>query len=191
MSGVSKLKSFLSVADASRLELDRVLARAKAIKTLIKRGRSLATLSGKITGLLFEKPSTRTRASFEVAARRLGGDSIYLAANELQLSRGEPVKDTARILGGYLDGIVARVYAHDTVVQLAKYSRVPVVNALSDLEHPTQVVSDLFTIQEAKGKLKGLKLAYVGDGNNVCNSLLLGGALEGMNISVAFASGLG
>jgi len=95
------------------------------------------------------------------------------------------VKDTARILGGYLDGIVARVYSHDTVMQLAKYSSVPVINALSDLEHPTQIVSDLFTIQEAKGKLKGLKLTYVGDGNNVCNSLLLGGALEGMSISVA------
>ncbi|TMI60722.1 ornithine carbamoyltransferase, partial [Candidatus Bathyarchaeota archaeon] len=102
--------------------MDRVLARAKAIKTIIKRGRSLPTLRAKIAGLLFEKPSTRTRASFEVAARRLGGDSIYLAANELQLSRGEPVKDTARILGGYLDGIVARVYSHDTVMQLAKYS---------------------------------------------------------------------
>jgi len=189
MSGVSKLKSFLSVADASRLELDRVLARAKAIKTLIKRGRSLATLRGKIAGLLFEKPSTRTRASFEVAARRLGGDSIYLAASELQLSRGEPVKDTARILGGYLDGIVARVYSHDTVMQLAKYSKVPVINALSDLEHPTQIVSDLFTIQEVKGKLKGLKLTYVGDGNNVCNSLLLGGAIEGMIVSVGCPSG--
>ena len=183
------MKSFLSVADASKLEMDRVLARAKAIKTVIKRGRSLATLRGKIAGLLFEKPSTRTRASFEVAARRLGGDSIYLAANELQLSRGEPVKDTARILGGYLDGIVARVYSHDTVMQLAKYSRVPVINALSDLEHPTQIVSDLLTIQEVKGKLKGLKLAYVGDGNNVCNSLLLGGALKGMSISVACPAG--
>jgi len=158
------LKSFLSVADASKLEMDRVLARAKAIKTLIKRGRSLVTLRTKIAGLLFEKPSTRTRASFEVAARRLGGDSIYLAANELQLSRGEPVKDTARILGGYLDGIVARVYSHDTVMQLAKYST-------------------------AKGKLKGLKLTYVGDGNNVCNSLLLGGALEGMSILVACPAG--
>jgi len=177
------------VSDASKLELDRVLASSKAIKTLVKRGRSLATLKGKIAGLLFEKPSTRTRTSFEVAARRLGGDSIYLAANELQLSRGEPVKDTARILGGYLDGIVARVYAHDTVVQLAKYSKVPVINALSDLEHPTQIVSDLFTIQEAKGKLKGLKLAYVGDGNNVCNSLLLGGALEGMKVAVACPAG--
>ena len=169
--------------------MDRILARAKAIKTLIKRGRSITTMRGKIAGLLFEKPSTRTRTSFEVAARRLGGDSIYLAANELQLSRGEPVKDTARILGGYLDGIVARVYAHDTVVQLAKYSTVPVVNALSDLEHPTQIASDLFTIQEVKGKLKGLKLAYIGDGNNVCNSLTLGGALEGMRIAVACPPG--
>src|SRR2546428_9806635 len=126
--------------------MDRILARAKAIKTLIKRGRSLATLSGKITGLLFEKPSTRTRASFEVAARRLGGDSIYLAANELQLSRGEPVKDTARILGGYLYGIVSRGYAHVTVVQLAKNLLGPLLNAFSDHEHPDQAVSDLFTI---------------------------------------------
>src|SRR2546430_8053772 len=169
--------------------MDRVLARAKAVTALIKRGRSRAARRGKIAGLVSGKPSTRTRASFEVAARRLGGDSIYLAANELQLSRGEPVKDTARILGGYLDGIVARVYSHDTVMQLAKYSRVPVINALSDLEHPTQIVSDLLTIQEVKGKLKGLKLTYVGDGNNVCNSLLLGGALDGMSISVACPAG--
>ena len=124
-----------------------------------------------------------------MATRRLGGESIYLSANELQLSRGEPIKDTARILGGYLDGIVARVYAHDTVAQLAKHSGVPVVNALSDLEHPTQIISDLFTIQEAKRKLKGLNLAYVGDGNNVCNSLLLGAAIEGMRFRVACPEG--
>src|SRR5207249_9708966 len=126
----------------------RVLARGKTIKASIKGGRSLARLRGKIVGIVFDKPSTRTRTGFEVAARRLGGESIYLSANELQLSRGEPIKDTARILGGYLDGIVARVYAHDTVAQLAKHSGVPVVNALSDLEHPTQIISDLFTIQE-------------------------------------------
>lgn len=162
-----------------------MLARAKTIKANVKRGNSLKALQGKIVGLLFEKPSTRTRASFEVAARRMGGDSIYLSANELQLSRGEPIKDTARILGGYLDCITARVYAHDTVSQLAKYSGVPVINALSDLEHPTQIVSDLFTMQEAKGKLNGLKLAYIGDGNNVCNSLLLGAAMEGMRFSIA------
>jgi ornithine carbamoyltransferase len=183
------LKSFLSVIDASKSDIDKILARAKMIKTTISRGRSLTSLNGKIVGLLFEKPSTRTRTSFEVAARRLGGESIYLAANELQLSRGEPVKDTARILGAYLDGIVARVYAHDTVAQLAKHSGVPVVNALSDLEHPTQIISDLFTIQEAKKKLKGLNFAYVGDGNNVCNSLLLGAATEGMNICVACPEG--
>jgi len=179
------LKSFLSVSDASKPEIDKVLARAKTIKAAIRGGRSLSTLKGKIVGLLFEKPSTRTRTSFEVAARRLGGESIYLSANELQLSRGEPIKDTARILGGYLDGIVARVYSHDTVAQLAKYSGVPVVNALSDLEHPTQIISDLFTIEEAKRRLKGLSLTYVGDGNNVCNSLLLGAASEGMRMRVA------
>jgi ornithine carbamoyltransferase len=183
------MRNFLSVADASKQEVDRVLTRAKTIKATIKRGKSLTRLSGKIVGLLFEKPSTRTRASFEVAARRLGGESIYLSAGELQLSRGEPVKDTARILGGYLDGIVARVYAHDTVVQLAKHSGVPVVNALSDLEHPTQIISDLLTIQEAKGKFTGLKLGYIGDGNNVCNSLLLGSAIEGMRMSVACPEG--
>ena len=183
------MKSFVSVSDASKPEIDRVLARGKTIKASIKGGRSLSTLRGKIVGLLFEKPSTRTRTSFEVAARRLGGESIYLSANELQLSRGEPIKDTARILGGYLDGIVARVYAHDTVAQLAKHSGVPVVNALSDLEHPTQIISDLFTIQEAKRKLKGLNLAYVGDGNNVCNSLLLGAAIEGMRVRVACPEG--
>jgi len=183
------LRSFLSVADASKPEIDRVLTRAKTIKSTVKRGRSLTRLNGKIIGLLFEKPSTRTRTSFEVASRRLGGESIYLSANELQLSRGEPVKDTARILGGYLDGIVARVFAHDTVAQLANYAGVPVVNALSDLEHPTQIISDLFTIQETKKTLKGLKLAYIGDGNNVCNSLLLGGAIEGMKISVGCPEG--
>jgi len=183
------MRSFLSVADASKQEIDRVLTRARTIKATIKRGKSLSRLSGKIVGLLFEKPSTRTRASFEVAARRLGGESIYLSAAELQLSRGEPVKDTARILGGYLDGIVARVYAHDTVVQLAKHSKVPVINALTDLEHPTQIISDLLTMQEAKGKFTGLKLGYIGDGNNVCNSLLIGSAIEGMKMSIACPEG--
>lgn len=184
-----RVKSFLSINDASKRELDRILERTKVIKAAIKRGRTVPGLKGIVVGLLFEKPSTRTRASFEVATRRLGGEAIYLSANELQLSRGEPVKDTARILGDYLDGIVARVYAHDTVTQLADNAGVPVINALSDLEHPTQIISDLFTIQEAKGKLKGLKIAYIGDGNNVCNSLILGAAQEGMKISVACPEG--
>jgi len=183
------LKSFLSLNDITKPEIGKVLARAEKIKSGIRRGTPISTLRGKIIGLLFEKPSTRTRASFEVASRRLGGESIYLSANELQLSRGEPVKDTARILGGYVDGIVARVYSNDTVVDLADYSGVPVVNALSDREHPTQIVSDLLTIQEAKGKLRGLDFTYIGDGNNVCNSLLLGAALVGMNMTVGCPEG--
>ena len=120
---------------------------------------------------------------------RLGGEAIYLASSELQLSRGEPIKDTARMLGGYLNCIVARVYDHDTAVQLSKYSGLPVINALSNLEHPTQTVSDLLTVKESKGKLEGLKLAFVGDGNNVCNSLLLGCATVGMSMSVACPKG--
>jgi ornithine carbamoyltransferase len=162
-----------------------LLKRAADLKKKIKSRQEITSLRGRVVGLLFEKPSTRTRTSFEVATLRLGGHSLYLSANELQLSRGEPIKDTARILGDYLDVIVGRVYAQETVDQLAAHSGVPVINALSDLEHPTQVVSDFFTIMEAKGKLKGLKLAYVGDGDNVCNSLIMGSAIVGMNISVA------
>lgn len=183
------MKSFLSITNASKHELDRLLTKTKTVKSSIKRRSSLTSLRGKVVGLLFEKPSTRTRASFEVAARRLGGESIYLSANELQLSRGEPIKDTARILGDYMDAIVARVYSHDTAVQLADHSGVPVINALSDLEHPTQIISDLFTIQEVKRGLRGLKIAYIGDGNNVCNSLILGGVVEGMEVSVASPEG--
>jgi len=165
--------------------MDALLTRAGDLKKKIKSGQKISSLDGKVVGLLFEKPSTHTRTGFEVAALRLGGHSLYLSANELQLSRGEPVKDTARILGGYLDAIVARVNAHDTVDQLARYSGVPVVNALSDLEHPTQIIADFFTIKEAKGRLKGLRLAYIGDGDNVCNSLVMGSAIVGMDISVA------
>jgi ornithine carbamoyltransferase len=184
------VRSFLSVADVSKQEFDAILGRARNIKTEIRDQHSdIDTLKKKIVGLLFEKPSTRTRTSFEVAVLRLGGEAVYLPANELQLSRGEPIRDTARILGGYLNCLVARVYAHSTVVQLASDSGQPVINALSDLEHPTQTVCDLLTVAESKGKLDGLKLTYIGDGNNVCNSLLLGCAISGMNMSVACPKG--
>ena len=185
-------RSFLSVTDVSRQELEAILARGKTLKSQLRQPGNPAKLSSlekRIVGLLFEKPSTRTRTSFEVAVLRLGGEAVYLPSSELQLSRGEPIKDTARMLGGYLNCIVARVYEHDTVVQLSKYSGLPVINALSDLEHPTQTVCDLLTVMEAKGKLEGLKLAYIGDGNNVCNSLLLGCATAGMNMSVACPKG--
>jgi ornithine carbamoyltransferase len=183
-------RSFLSVGDVSKNEFEAILESAKDVKSQIRDQHvEIGALKKKIVGLLFEKPSTRTRASFEVAVLRLGGEAVYLPSSELQLSRGEPIKDTARILGGYLDCIVARVYAHDTVVQLAAHSGVPVINALSDLEHPTQIICDLFTVLESKRKLEGLKMAFVGDGNNVCNSLLLGCATVGMNMSVACPKG--
>jgi len=182
-------RSFLSVADLSKREFADLLERTMVLKENILRKASGNLLEKKVIGLLFEKPSTRTRTSFEVAAFRLGGEPIYMQSSELQGTRGEPIQDTARILGSYLDCIVARVYAHDTVVQLAKYSNVSVVNALSDLEHPTQIVSDFLTIIEKKGKLDGITLAYIGDGDNVCNSLLLGAALVGMNMNVACPAG--
>ncbi len=183
-------RSFLSMADLSRRELELVISKARELKLqLHEPSTTVGTLQKKIVGLLFEKPSTRTRTSFEVATLRLGGEAVYLPSSELQLSRGEPIKDTARILGGYLDCLVARVYSHDTVTQLSKYSGRSVVNALSDLEHPTQIVCDLLSIMEAKDKLDGLTLAYIGDGNNVCNSLLLGCATVGMNMSVACPKG--
>lgn len=183
------MRSILSVADLSHSELESVINRSGTLKKQIRAGNPPSTLKGKAVGLLFEKPSTRTRASFEVATIRLGGDPVYLSANELQLSRGEPVKDTARILGGYLDIIVGRVYSQDTLSQFAKYSGKPIVNALSDAEHPTQTISDLLTIKEAKGKLSGITTAFIGDGNNVSNSLLLGGALTGMNVTIACPEG--
>jgi len=182
-------RSFLSVADVSKVEFAGLLERTKALKESILKRETGSLLSQKVVGLLFEKPSTRTRSSFEVAAFRLGADPMYMQASELQGTRGEPIQDTARILGSYLDCIVARVYAHDTVIQLAKHGHVSVINALSDLEHPTQIVSDFLTIIESKGKLQGLTLAYIGDGDNVCNSLLLGCALSGMNMNVACPEG--
>jgi ornithine carbamoyltransferase len=185
----TKGRSILSVSDLSARELASMLDRMKSLKPAIKRREALSELSGVAVGLFFEKPSTRTRTSFEMATVRLGGHPIYLGADELQTSRGEPIKDTARILGDYLDVIVGRVYSHDTLRGLAEFSGVPVVNGLSDLEHPTQIISDLFTISETKGKLRGLTLAFIGDGDNVCNSLLLGASLVGMNVVAACPSG--
>lgn len=182
-------RSYLSVGDLSKREFADLLQRTKVLKKSILRKSAGNVLGKKVVGLLFEKPSTRTRVSFEVAALRLGAEPIYMQSNQLQSTRGEPIQDTARILGSYLDCIVGRVYSHDTLVQLAKHSHVSVINALSDLEHPTQIVSDLLTVIEKKGELDGLTLTYIGDGNNVCNSLLLGAALTGMNMNVACPEG--
>ena len=182
-------RSFVSFSDVSSDELQIILSRIGEIKASVKSREKIRTLDGAIVGLLFEKPSTRTSAGFEVATLRLGGVPLYFSSHDMQLSRGEPVKDTARVLGADLDGIVARVYSNNTVVELAEYAHIPVINGLSDLEHPTQIVSDLFTIFESKGRLADLKLTYVGDGDNVCNSLLLGAALSGMDMTVACPKG--
>ncbi|MBM3166161.1 MAG: ornithine carbamoyltransferase, partial [Chloroflexi bacterium] len=139
--------------------------------------------------LLFEKPSLRTRVSFEVGIRQLGGSCLYLSPEEVGLGKREPVADIARVLSRYVDGIIARTFAHGTLQALARYSTVPVVNALSDLEHPCQALADVLTIREKKGKLKGLALAYIGDGNNVAHSLLLAAALSGLNFRIASPEG--
>lgn len=175
--------------DLNRDELFEILDRIRVLKAQIKERKPLDHLRNKVIGILFEKPSTRTRTSFEAAVLRLGGGSIYLPVADLQIKRGEPIEDTGRMFGSYLDALVARVYEHKTVLDLSRHSGIPVINGLSDVEHPTQAVCDIFTMQEVLGDLKGLTLAYIGDGNNVCHSLLLVCALAGMNVRVACPKG--
>jgi ornithine carbamoyltransferase len=182
-------RDFLSMSDLSRAEIQSLMDLGINLKSEAKKGTLKHCLTGKVVGLLFEKPSTRTRASFETAVYQLGGQAMYLRSDELQLSRGEPIKDTARILGSYMSGIVIRTYAHQNLVEFAEYSPVPIVNALSDLEHPTQVIGDMMTIVETKGRLEGLRFVWVGDGNNVCNSWCLGGARVGMAVVVSCPRG--
>lgn len=182
-------RDFLSVSDLSRDEIRSLMDLAVRLKSDSKQGPLEHRLSGKVIGLLFEKPSTRTRASFETAVYQLGGQAMYLRADELQLARGEPLKDTARVLGSYLSAIVIRTYAHENLIEFAEYAPVPIINALSDLEHPTQIVADMLTVLEAKGALQGIKFVWVGDGNNVCNSWLLGAASVGMNMVVSCPRG--
>ncbi len=181
---VSK-RDFLSITDFSPAETAQILARARQMKAE-GWGQPLA---GKNIALLFEKPSLRTRVSFEVGIHQLGGFSVYLGQQEVGLGVREPVYDVARVLSGYVDGIVARVFSHQHLVELARHTTVPVINALSDLEHPCQTMADLLTIAEHKGELEGLKLAFVGDGNNVARSLCLGTPAVGMSFAIASPSG--
>ncbi|OQA80262.1 MAG: Ornithine carbamoyltransferase [bacterium ADurb.Bin243] len=184
-----KGRDLLSMLDLSTEEIYQILDTAANLKMKQYTGEQHHLLKGKTLGMIFEKSSTRTRVSFETGIYQLGGYGLFLSSNDLQIGRGEPVSDTASVLSRYLDGIMARVYKHQTVVDLAKYSRVPVINGLCDYEHPCQILADFQTIMEKKRKLEGLKLTYVGDGNNVCNSLLFGCALTGMHISVASPKG--
>jgi ornithine carbamoyltransferase len=180
-----KGRDFLSVSDLDKSEIHTILKSIKKLRPVAPGGTPARILAGKVVGLLFEHPSTRTRVSFESAAMRLGADVLYMRPDELQLRRGEPIKDTARVLSGYLDALVYRTSDHEALVELAKHASMPIINALSNIEHPTQALSDLAAIEDAKGSLEGLKLAWVGDGNNVCHSLMLASATVGMNMSIA------
>lgn len=179
--------NLISLSDLSKEDILRLVESAEAFR--VRRGRHGQPLQGKSLAMIFEKPSTRTRVSLEVAAAELGAHPLYLSAGELQLGRGETIADTARVLSRYVQGITARVYSHNTVVQLASHASVPVVNALSDWEHPLQILADLQTMRQRFAKLEGLRVAWVGDGNNVCNSLILAAAILGMEITVASPRG--
>ena len=182
-----KVRSFVSVADLTPEELQGLLSLTARVKTEPERYRS--RLSGKSLGLIFEKSSTRTRVSFEVGMFQLGGQGLFLSSRDLQLGRGETISDTAQVLSRYLDGIMARTFAHQTVVDLAKFATIPVINGLTDDLHPCQALADFFTLREVFGDLMGRKLAYVGDGNNVAHSLMITAPLVGMDIAVATPAG--
>ena len=182
-------RSLASLSDVTKAELEAWFDLALRLKGETKAGKPQNILAGKNLAMIFQKSSTRTRVSFEIAMRQLGGGALYLSGNELQLGRGETIADTARVLSRYVDGIMARVFAHSDIVTLAKYATVPVINGLSDFSHPCQAVADYLTLLEHKKKLKGLSLAYVGDGNNVAHSLLFGGAKLGVNVTIVCPKG--
>ncbi|MCI0469269.1 MAG: ornithine carbamoyltransferase [Nitrospirae bacterium] len=184
---MSSKRDFLTINDLSPNEIRDILKRAIELKT--GKDANKCPLIGKSVGLFFEKPSTRTRVSFEAAIYQLGGQSIYLSPRDIQLGRGETVADTARVLSRYLNGIILRTYSHSTINEFAVHASVPVINGLSDLHHPCQALADLMTIMEKKGGLKGIRLAYIGDGNNVANSLIEAAAATGIEIIAACPEG--
>lgn len=183
------MKNLLSMTDLSLEDIYGILDLAEEIKEKRSQGKVTDHLRNKSLGMIFEKSSTRTRVSFEVGMNDLGGHAIYLNSNDIQIGRGETVEDTAKVLARYLNGITARVYSHETLVKLAENSTVPVINALSDKEHPCQVLADLLTIKEYKNRISDMKFVWVGDGNNVCNSLMLACAIVGMEMVVACPKG--
>jgi ornithine carbamoyltransferase len=183
------MEHLIDLIDLSPEEIENLFTLAAKLKKELRAGITHHLLRGKTLGMIFSKSSTRTRVSFEVGMYQLGGYAIFLSSSDIQLGRGETIHDTAKVLSHYIDGIMIRTFKHSDVLDLAKYGTIPVINGLTDLMHPCQILSDLFTIYEKNGKLEGLKLAYVGDGNNVANSLLQGCAITGMDISVASPKG--
>jgi ornithine carbamoyltransferase len=184
-----KGKDLVSIADLTLEEIYQIFDLSKSLKEKLHTGEPHRVLEGKTLGMIFTKRSTRTRVSFEVGIYQLGGIGLYFGPNDLQLGTSESISDTAKVLSRYLNGIMIRTFAHSDVTNLAKYAGIPVINGLTDLLHPCQVLTDLFTVLEKKRKLQGLKLAYIGDGNNMAHSLLNGCSKVGMNIAIASPSG--
>ena len=183
------MKHLLKLMDLSDKEINEILNTADQLKYEKKNGITHHILKGKTLGMIFEKSSTRTRVSFEVGMYDLGGMALFLSSRDLQIGRGEPVEDTARVLSRYLDGIMIRTYSQKEVEALARCGQIPVINGLTDYCHPCQVLADLMTIREHKGGISGAKLCYIGDGNNMTNSLIVGGIKMGMSVSVACPAG--
>ncbi len=183
------MTDFLKLGDLTPEELDDLLNLAAQLKDERRRGVPHPILAGKSLGMIFEKSSTRTRVSFEAGIYQLGGQGMFLSSRDLQIGRGEPIEDTARVLSRYLDGIMIRTFEQEKVETLARYATIPVINALTDYAHPCQVVADLLTIREYKKSTQGKKLAFIADGNNMANSLIVGGLLSGMDVAVACPAG--
>jgi len=186
---IAMKRDFLTILDLSSEEIDALLRRASTLKKNFSKGRLKRTLEGKTLGLIFNKPSTRTRVSFEVAMYQLGGRVIFMSSQDTQLSRDEPLRDTALVLSRYIDGLVVRTYDDADLQELARHAEIPVINGLTDLYHPCQVMSDVLTVQEKKGDLKPLRIAWVGDGNNVAHSWLNAAARLNFSLSLACPPG--
>jgi len=182
-------KDLLRVGDLNREEIEELLDLSQKLKARQKDGQKVTPLLGKTLGLIFEKSSTRTRVSFEVGMYQLGGQSLFLSSKDLQIGRGETIPDTARVLSRYLDGLVIRTFGHEIVEEMARHATIPIINGLTDRHHPCQVLADLLTIQEKKQRLQGLKVSYVGDGNNMANSWLEGAAKLGLHLTLACPPG--
>lgn len=185
MKGLYKMKHLLKLLDWTSEDINEVLNLADQLKYEQKHGIAKKYLENKTLGMIFQKASTRTRVSFEVGMFQLGGKALFLSGNDMQIGRGEPVEDTARVLSRYLDGIMIRTFEQKEVEALAEYGSIPIINGLTDFCHPCQVLADLMTVRERKGRLDGLKMSFIGDGNNMMNSLIVGALKSGMSISVA------
>ena len=183
------MKHLLKLLDLSKEEIIEILNLADQLKYELKHGIPHNHLKGKSLGMIFQKASTRTRVSFETGMYQLGGYPLFLSANDLQIGRGEPVQDTARVLSRYIDGIMIRTFDQKEVEDLAAFGNIPIINGLTDFSHPCQVLADLMTVREFKGRLEGLKMCYIGDGNNMANSLIVGGLKVGMTVSAACPDG--